>query len=53
MCSRRSGRATSDSRTNAKAMAAISVNQAASPTSLFTQVKGTMNCANAGKYLYW
>ena len=51
--SRRSGRAKSDNRTNAKAMAAVSVNQATSATSFDTHVKGTMSCANAGKYLYW
>ena len=51
--SRRSGRAKSDNRTNAEAMAAVSANQTTSATSLDTQVKGTMSSANAGRYLYW
>ena len=50
---RRSGRAMSDRCTNAAAIAAVSANQTTSPTGLGTHVKGTMNWANAGKYLYW
>ena len=51
--SRRSGRAISDNRTNAKAMAAVSVNHVTSATCLGIHMKGTISCANAGRYLYW
>ena len=51
--SRRSGSAKCDNRTNANAMAQVSVNQVTCANSLDTHVKGTMATANAGKYLYW
>ena len=50
---RRSGRAASDTRTNAQVMATVSANHVTSPTSLDIHVNGTMSGANAGRYLNW